>query len=651
MPAGNEYYQNASETVIDLYSQIENDLLENIAKKLGTGKSLFQQFDVDGNTQLILDWQAARLAELGALTKQNAAIIARYSGIAEDEIDRIFKDVVDFQTKGTEAQFQEALKLGGNLKNAVPINESATVQQILNSAIGSTQTTFGGVDQTMLRQASSTYKAAVNQISAKVLAGTKTATQAVSEAVSKMAEEGITAFITADGKKFSAEAYAALVMRANTKNTVTAIQEQRAIEYGNDYIEVNAYTGARPKCSIDQGLIYSRSGNTDPIEDLDGNKINVLSWGQTSFGEPDGILGINCGHQRFDFIPGFSTQQKERINQRENDQEYREKQLQRRYERDIRKAKREKNMLESAGASPEAIQKAQSKITREQTKMREFINRTDRTRRPARERVGLPVKQTTPRAKPKPKPEVKFKTTKDLPFKINLKDFDPEYRKLLEKDILEISNRYPGAANNLTRGINQTSSRKAYGMFRPGIDMNKKSVYYRNNISLNKHLNTTEKYLNSQTRTLANRGVKLSTPQPTYTLWHEFGHAIDDLYLRAKNPVYEETFEKYLKMGASKTNLPGLAGIQEINKANRIVVFNTMGDDIFVAMRDKLGINNIEMQKLIRSQFGSYANSARSEFVAEGFAQWSLTPAAEQSEALKLFGEVFEELLGEAIGG
>ena len=390
MPSGNEYYQNASEPVIDLYREMETDLLDNIAKKLGSDKSLINKIDIDGNAQLILDWQAQRLSELGLLTEQNAKIISKLSGLSEAQVDNIFKDVVSFQTKGTETTFQNAIQFGSVLRNAVPIDESVIVKQILNTAIRLTNTTFNAVNATMLDQASAAYRSAVNSVSAKVLSGTKSATQALSEIVSKMADDGITGFIATNGSKYSAESYAALLMRSNTKNTVTAIQEQRALEYGNDYIEVNAYTGARPKCTIDQGLIYSRSGNTNSIEDLDGNKINVLAWSGTSFGEPDGILGINCGHQRFDFIPGFSTQDKETINQRENTNEYKEKQLQRKYERDIRSAKREKSMLESANASKESIQKAQSKITREQSKIREFINQTDRTRRPARERIGVP---------------------------------------------------------------------------------------------------------------------------------------------------------------------------------------------------------------------------------------------------------------------
>ena len=648
MPSGNEYYQNASEPVIDLYREMETDLLDNIAKKLGSDKSLINKIDIDGNTQLILDWQAQRLAELGLLTRENAKIISKLSGLSESQVDDIFKNVVDFQTKGTEAAFQDALQFGAALRNAVPIDESVLVQQILNSAIRSTNTTFNAVNLTMLDQASASYRQAVNAVSAQVLAGTKSATQALNEVVSKMADEGITGFVATNGSKYSAESYAAMLMRSNTKNTVTAIQEQRAIEYGNDYIEVNAYTGARPKCAVDQGLIYSRSGNTEPIEDLDGMKISVLAWSGTSFGEPDGILGINCGHQRFDFIPGFSTQDKEKVNQRENDKEYKEKQLQRKYERDIRNAKREKSMLESAKASPEAIQKAQSKITREQTKMREFINKTDRTRRPARERIGVPQKQTVPRAKPKPTPELTFKTKKDLPFKVNLNKMDDDFRKLLEDDILVLSNKYPEVANNLVNGFGTTKQTRSFGWFQPGMATTSKAgLISKNKIAFTNVLTKTDDYLAAQANNIKNFRYASQIPNsPVYTLWHEFGHAIDDAYLRFKNSIFDDTLEAF-----SGRKIFSSAEITAINKANFYVGKNSISGVIKNRMVAILGIERKEFIRQYVTELGTYAIKTNKEWFAEAFAQFNVTPAANRTDFQKLFGQVFDEVYNEALGG
>ena len=388
MPSGNEYYQNVSEPIIDIYAQIETDLLNNIAKQIGEGSDLLVAIELGESTELIVEWQTSRLAQLGGLTEENAKIIARLTGKTEDEVIAIFQQVIKFQTGGSEAAFQTALNAGASLNAAVPLLESITVQNIIQTAVSGTNTSFSRTNGILLDQAGVAYRRAINEISAKVLAGTVSPSKVLSQTITKLAQNGITGFVRRDGGRISGEAYSALLMRANTKNTVTAVQDQRAIEYGNDYIEINAYSGARPLCTIDQGKIYSRSGDTTPIEDLEGNKIEVEDWGSSSFGEPAGILGINCGHQRFDFIPDFSTPQEVKIDQKENDQAYKEKQFQRKLERDIRKNKREKSMLEAAKAPKEAIQTAQSKVSQSQATMRAFIEETDRTRRSDREQIG-----------------------------------------------------------------------------------------------------------------------------------------------------------------------------------------------------------------------------------------------------------------------
>ena len=55
-----------------------------------------------------------------------------------------------------------------------------------------------------------------------------------------------------------------------------------------------------------QGRIFSRNGTAGTTTDLEGNRISYISLSQTSYGEPDGLFGINCGHQQYPFIPGVS---------------------------------------------------------------------------------------------------------------------------------------------------------------------------------------------------------------------------------------------------------------------------------------------------------------------------------------------------------
>lgn len=92
---------------------------------------------------------------------------------------------------------------------------------------------------------------------------------------------------------------------------------------------------------------------------------------------------INCGHFPIPMVPGVSIPHAEEFVQpkAENDKLYAESQEQRALERKIRAAKR---VVEMGDDSKEAKQRVRDA----QAQMREFINRTGRTRRYDREQIG-----------------------------------------------------------------------------------------------------------------------------------------------------------------------------------------------------------------------------------------------------------------------
>ena len=86
------------------------------------------------------------------------------------------------------------------------------------------------------------------------------------------------------------------------------------------------------------------------MEDLDGNRVEIIPISSTSYGEPAGLYGINCGHVPPNvFIPGLGKVRGEVPDEAENNARYAESQEQRGLERRIRYAKREVATLEAAG--------------------------------------------------------------------------------------------------------------------------------------------------------------------------------------------------------------------------------------------------------------------------------------------------------------
>lgn len=385
--------EEMQEQVERYYIEMENELLMNIAKKLSMGKPMeIDKFDTEKGVPIIgsggvNEWQLERLKELGGLNDENARIIAKYSGKTIDEVNKIFERAREI---GTEVD-QDILELGikaGILNEINPISEEFQVKKVLDASVKEVLTTFNKQNISLLASAGTNYKEIVNKVSSQVLAGTKTINKAMEESVSELAQNGLTGFTAKNGAQWSPEAYTKMVLRTNTQNTINRIQEERMRIAGNDYVEINAYAGARPLCSEDQGKIFSLSGNTEPIQDGLGHPIKVYSWFNSSYGKPDGILGINCGHSRHMFIPGLSIHREVVFTKAENDAAYQEKQQQRLYERTIRNKKREIAMLETTNAEPEYIKRKTEQLTSYRKEYNSFLKETGRTRISSNEWIG-----------------------------------------------------------------------------------------------------------------------------------------------------------------------------------------------------------------------------------------------------------------------
>lgn len=362
-----------------LYANLETELLNNIAKKIGANKKLFKIVEKDNSR--ITDWQLDRLKELNGLTKENIAIIAKNTKKTPKEIEKLFNEAL--KTSPDEALIKKGAELGV-LDSIPPIKQDVLVKNTLKVAINNSRTTFNKMNISMLGSSRKSYVDAVNKVTTNVMAGIMTPQQAMIKSVKEMTQQGLVAFTARNGAEWSPEAYTMMVVRTNVSQVNHEIQDIRMREAGGEYIEINSYSGARPKCSLDQGQIFSINGNTTPITDINGRTIRPRDWRSSTYGEPDGILGINCGHERFMFVPELSSYNRQKINKKENDETYEEKQQQRYLERQIRNAKREVSTLESAGLDSTNEKK---KVSQKQADMREFINSSGRARDYSREKV------------------------------------------------------------------------------------------------------------------------------------------------------------------------------------------------------------------------------------------------------------------------
>lgn len=388
--------QLMADSVSGIYQDLEELLMQNIARHI---KDYGKPIDSD-------DWQLQKLAEIGKLNKENIQIIAQQAGISQTAAERMLNEAAQESIKQLEPCLQNAAK-DGLLHTAVDVDKSKNIKQTVNAIQSQAKDTLNLCNTNMLYKARDAYKNLVqnicstskeieqkqdfidlmNKSAANTVIGAESRTQAVRKCIKQFNEKGIPAFVDKAGREWTPEAYVNMCMRNTAKNVADEVQSERCKEYGCNLIEISSHSGARPKCAKDQSKIFDLNNGSGYTEDARGKKIRYYPWNSSSYGEPDGILGINCRHHKYPFAPGVNIKTYFPVDKEENDKLYEQTQVQRTLERDVRKQKRECMLYDELG-DEEAFEKASVKLKLKEAKLKNYADSNDNLhRRKDREQV------------------------------------------------------------------------------------------------------------------------------------------------------------------------------------------------------------------------------------------------------------------------
>lgn len=381
--------QRMADSVTGIYQNLEELLMQNIIRHI---KDYDKPIDSD-------DWQLQKLAEIGKLNKENIQIIAQQAGISQTAAEGLLNKAAQEAIKQLEPCLQNAAK-DSLLHTAVPVEKSKNIKQTVEALQTQAKDSLNLCNTNMLYKARDTYKSLVQNIcstakeieqkqdfldllnkkAVNVSVGAESRTKAVRECIKQFNEKGIPAFVDKAGREWTPEAYVNMCMRNTAKNVADEVQSERCKEYGCNLIEISSHSGARPKCAKDQGKIFDLNNESGFTEDATGKKIRYYPWKSSSYGEPDGILGINCGHHKYPFIPGVNIQTYFPIDEEENDKLYEQTQVQRALERDVRKQKRECMLYDELGDT-EAFEKSAVKLKAKEAKLKNYVDSNDNLHR------------------------------------------------------------------------------------------------------------------------------------------------------------------------------------------------------------------------------------------------------------------------------
>jgi len=234
----------------------------------------------------------------------------------------------------------------------------------------------------------------LNETTGMAITGVESANTALRLAVDQMVKNGITGFVDHGGARWRPETYVAMDMRTTFHNTARAAFWERNEDYTNDLFLVSQHPGARPLCYPWQCKVISRYDLTREVQDGNGRPVHVYGLTETTYGEPAGLFGINCGHHPMCFIPGVSKMPELMQDETANAKQYAESQQQRAMERDLRQKRLDLEVARARKDDKEEIKKRREAVREASDRLDEFCEETGRKRR--REREYKPVNADWP---------------------------------------------------------------------------------------------------------------------------------------------------------------------------------------------------------------------------------------------------------------
>lgn len=371
------YLMNVAEPLVELWSQIECDILEDIARRLA--KSAGQLTETAA-------WQMVKAREMGILERDISGEVARVSKLSEKIVRKMVVEACE-----------EALSYDDQIYTAagltpVPLVQSQALMDVVNAGIATTNNLMRNFTNTTARTATQQFENALDRAYMQVTSGAFSYDAALRNVIRDLARNGIERIVYPTGTVARMDVAARRALLTGLNQTTAQLQLARMDELDTHLIEVTSHAGARPTHARWQGGIYWRGKRVAGYDNFEDT---------TGYGTGDGLCGWNCYHSFFPYFDGLSDKSflrdPSRLRGKSNDQMYEESQTQRQHERRIRQSRRECAALaaaKEAATDPQAqtsleqmFQQAAVLLKRREAALDRFCAETDRTKLPDRIQV------------------------------------------------------------------------------------------------------------------------------------------------------------------------------------------------------------------------------------------------------------------------
>lgn len=277
-----EQLQNLPQELTDLYGQLSEFILQDIARRIAKGAQITDT----------AEYQLYRARSLGLSTDEIAAKIAEINGSSAAEINRLIREAA-----AQSDEFDRKM-LGADKGAAVPLEENAQLQKLISAQIAETAgkcenltNTMGFADHDFLGRVyylsmTDMYRREMDSAHMKVATGATDYMTAIRQACNKLAASGVRTIDYESGRSDRIEVAVRRALLTSVAHVTHRISEQNGEELGADGWEMSAHSGSRPSHAVYQGRQYTQKQYERIIKPL--------------ISEP------NCRHDVFPIILGVS---------------------------------------------------------------------------------------------------------------------------------------------------------------------------------------------------------------------------------------------------------------------------------------------------------------------------------------------------------
>ncbi|MFR5877063.1 MAG: phage minor capsid protein [Eubacterium sp.] len=368
------YLMSVSDNVVEIYSQVEQDIASDIARRIVK----------NGYITDTAQWQLQKAKELGYFQKDIDVILSEATGLSRKEIKRLMNEA------GMKSLlYDDAIYKAAGL-SPLSINKSPAMMALLLQGTDKTLSLIGNYTKTTAKMSNLALNNILDRAFIQIISGAYSPSTAITNAVKEIASKGINKIAYPTGHYSSVEASVRRAVITGINQATTKLQLARMNEMQCELVETSSHAGARPTHAEWQGRVFCIRGTHPKYGDF---------YRETDYGSGEGLCGWNCYHSFYPYYEGLSTRtfssDPSADAGRDNGLDYELQQKQRYYERKVREAKKECVTYNSAMQSTDdaqvydnlykEFQKSSVKLKNREKKLNDFLNENNKTRDRSRE--------------------------------------------------------------------------------------------------------------------------------------------------------------------------------------------------------------------------------------------------------------------------